>query len=123
MLKALSLEQAHGLVVLAMRYRGRAPQESFPVRAASFAEDLENTDKRALFRAIKRLRPDARHELIALMWVGTGVYRPDEWPVAVRDARANQREADLLDMLENGPLHEHLLCGLERLDLGIPGTA
>jgi hypothetical protein len=122
MLKALSIEQAHGLVVLAMRYRGRVPQD-FPARAASFAEDLENTDKRALLRAIKRLRPGARHELTALMWVGTGVYRPDEWRAAVRDARANQRDADLLDMLENGPLHEHLLCGLERLDLGIPGTA
>lgn len=118
MLKALSREQVKEVVALATRYRGRERDGAFAARAASYAEDIENTDKQALFRAIKRLTPGARAELTAIMWLGTGVYRLDEWSAAVRYARSNQRDTDLLLMLENGPLHEHLLRGLERLDGG-----
>ena len=117
MLKALSIKQIEELIILAMRYRGRSRQGAFDARAAAYADDLENTAKQALYRAIKQLSPAARHELTALAWIGNGVYPPDEWGAAVRYARANQRDADLLYMLENGPLHEQLACGLARLDL------
>jgi hypothetical protein len=123
MLKALTIKQAEELIALATRYRGRSRQGSFDVRAAAYADDLENTAKQALYRAIKQLSPAARHEFTALAWIGNGVYPPDEWGAAVRYARANQRDADLLYMIENGPLHEHLACGLARLDVPERGAA
>jgi hypothetical protein len=118
MLKALTIKQARDVIALAHAYLGRDHHGAFDDRGAhlAYADDLENPNKRALYQAIKQLSSAQRRELTALMWVGRGIYQPTEWPAACRYARANQKDSDLLYMIENGPLGEQLERGLERLE-------
>ncbi len=118
MLKALTIQQARDVIALAHAYLGRGHQGAFDDRGAhlAYADDLENPNKRALYQAIKQLSSAQRRELTALMWIGRGIYQPTEWPAAYRYARANQKDGDLLYMIENGPLGEQLERGLERLE-------
>jgi hypothetical protein len=106
MLRALTVQQVRDVVELAGSYRGRH---------ATAAIHLDNSKRRALCQAIRKLPPTARRELTALMWVGRGIYQVSEWSAACCYAGANQEEADLAYMVENGPLGEHLACGLEKL--------
>jgi hypothetical protein len=124
MLKALTIQQARDVIALAHAYLGRGHDSAFDDRGAhlAYADDLENPKKRMLYQAIKKISPAQRRELTALMWVGRGIYRPAEWLAACRYARANQKDSDLLYMIENGPLGEQLERGLEKLELNGPGT-
>ena len=117
MLKALTVQQARDVIALAHAYLGRGHDTALDERAAhlAYADDLENGEKRRLYQAIKTLSPAQRRELTALMWVGRGIYQPTEWSAACRYARANQKDSDLLYMIENGPLGEQLQQGLDKL--------
>jgi hypothetical protein len=117
MLEALTNGELRSVLDHSERYHGRDRSGDFASREAVYVEDLENPHKRALFASIKELSALARGELIAVLWVGTGVYQADEWRAACRYARKTLRDADLVYMIENGPLHEHLMRGLERLGI------
>ncbi len=124
MLKALTVQQARDVIALAHAYRGRGPASAIDDRAAhlAYADDLENATKRRLYQAIKTMSPAQRRDLTALMWVGQGIDQPTDWSAACRYARANQKDSDLLAMIENGPLGEQLERGLETLASDAPAA-
>lgn len=115
MLEALTPLQLRQLQGLATRYQGPSRGGSVDQRTASHADDLENPHKQSLLDAIRGLDPAARSELTALVWVGTGIYRPSEWPLARRHARVIQSDADIVYLVESGPLDAHIERGLARL--------
>jgi glycosyltransferase involved in cell wall biosynthesis len=59
----------------------------------------------------------ARHELIAVMWIGRDDYVADEWDEAVTRARAASDSGDVDYISEKGPLHDYLTKGLFQLKL------
>lgn len=118
MLQSLTRDDLRSVLDHSEQYQGRDRAGGLAHRAAVYVEDLENPHKRALFGSIQKLSARARSELIAVVWVGTGVYQPDEWRAACRHAGKNLRDADLVYLIENGPLSQHLARGLERL--GVP---
>lgn len=123
MLTALTPTHLQELQGLATRYRGPSRAGGFDERLANHADDLDDPHKQALLAAIRRLEPAARSELTALVWIGTGIYRASEWPVARRHARVIQRDADLVYLVENGSLGDHIARGLERLADASPTVA
>jgi len=75
---------------------------------ADYADDPVVAEVRS---TIDDLDPDQQVELVALTWVGRGVFGPDEWEAALAQARDswNERTADYLlgtplaaDFLEEG---------------------
>jgi uncharacterized protein DUF3775 len=80
--------------------------------------DAHATIRAELESTIADLEPDQQIELVALMWLGRGDYRLDEWASAKRSAAAsyNARTASYLiatpllaDYLEEGlALHGHV---------------
>jgi len=65
---------------------------------------------------IDGLAEDERCELIALAWIGRGVFTREEWESALVEARAH-REPPTADYLLGNPLLvQHLESGLAELD-------
>jgi Protein of unknown function (DUF3775) len=63
------------------------------------------------------LSDEARHELMAVMWIGRGDYVADEWDDALTRARAASDTGDVDYLSEKGPLHDYLSKGLFQLKL------
>jgi hypothetical protein len=70
-----------------------------------------------LKRRIEALSPDARHELLAVMWIGRGDFAAAEWDRAVEQAASSTDAATADFIAERAPLHDYLLKGLYQLKL------
>lgn len=66
---------------------------------------------------IEVLSPEARHELMAVMWIGRGDFAAADWDRAI-DQAASSADASTVDFIaERAPLHGYLLKGLYQLKL------
>ena len=59
----------------------------------------------------------ALHELTALMWIGRGSFDLDEWPEALRTARAEATTPTANYLIGTPHLSDHLENGLEALGI------
>jgi hypothetical protein len=78
---------------------------------------LNNPPLRDLKERIAALSPEARQELMALMWIGRGDYTAAEWEAALDEAQRRANAGDVDDIAERVPLHDYLVKGLYLLDL------
>lgn len=58
------------------------------------------------------LSPEARQELMAVLWIGRGDFAPGEWEDALTEAQRRSTEGDVDYIAERGPLHDYLAKGL-----------
>jgi len=74
-------------------------------------EHAQDTTYHEFVSAVESLNQEQQNELVALMWLGRGTYGPEEWAVAVTDAKeaSNDHTAEYLmrapllpDYLEEG---------------------
>jgi hypothetical protein len=77
---------------------------------------LNNPPLRELKERVAALSPEARQELMALMWIGRGDYAAAEWEAALDEAQRRANAGDVDDIAERAPLHDYLLKGLYLLD-------
>ena len=70
-----------------------------------------------LKRRIEALSQEARHELMAIMWIGRGDFAAADWDRAI-DHAASSADASTVDFIaERAPLQSYLLKGLYQLKL------
>lgn len=90
-------------------------------------EDLLETEKQdqadpfleALSSAVNILNVDAQRDLLALMWVGRGDYRPEDWSAA-RHQAADVADMNLARYLSETPLAStYLIEGLSQMGYAV----
>ena len=89
--------------------------------ASVFAPEKDDSVRKELKEFIDSMDEDEQCELVALCWVGRGDFSPEEWKIAVAEARS-RREASTADYLIGIPLvSDFLEEGLSRFDLSCEG--
>ncbi len=74
-------------------------------------------------RIIDDLNEDAQIELVALAWMGRGDYNGmEEWPEAMREARARHNESTAEYLLGMPMVSDYLEQGLEQIGMSCDGT-
>ncbi|HEY0526083.1 MAG TPA: DUF3775 domain-containing protein [Stellaceae bacterium] len=76
---------------------------------------LDNRTLADLKQQIAGLSDDARHELMALMWVGAGEFVAAQWDDALTRAQSESDAGDVDFLAEKGELHDFLAKGLFKL--------
>ena len=84
---------------------------------ANASDDIDRRTSRAICDAVgERLQhglpPEARHELLAVLWIGRGDFAPREWEEALDEAQGRSTDDDVDYIAERGPLHDYLAKGL-----------
>lgn len=79
---------------------------------ASLDVSLNNAPLRALRERLAALPSEARHELLAVLWIGRGDYAANEWEEALIEAQRRSDAGDVDYIAERGPLHDYLIKGL-----------
>jgi len=83
----------------------------------SLDASLDNRPLVELKQRIAALSDDARHELMALMWVGAGEFAAAQWDDALTRALSESSAGDGDFLAENSQLHDFLMKGLFELGL------
>lgn len=78
---------------------------------------LDNRPLAELKARLAALDDEARHELLAVVMIGRGLYGPTEWEKALDDARAQHRADEIERIAETLGLDEWLAKGLFELAL------
>lgn len=71
-----------------------------------------NGSLQLLKKRLASLPPEARHELLAVLWIGRGDFAPREWQEALDEAQGRSTDGDVDYIAERGPLHDYLAKGL-----------
>lgn len=79
---------------------------------ADHADDASYTEFKLTF---DDLEPDQQWEVVAVMWVGREDFAPEEWDVALEEARENWTPETAAYLLSHPLLADFLSEGLERL--------
>lgn len=79
---------------------------------ASLDASLNNAALRMLKERLAALPPEARHELLAVLWIGRGDYAANQWEEALTEAQRRSDAGDVDYVAERGPLHDYLIKGL-----------
>lgn len=66
----------------------------------------------ALKERLAALAPEARQELMAVLWIGRGDYAAGNWDEALAEAQRRSHSGDVDYIAERGPLHDYLMKGL-----------
>jgi hypothetical protein len=86
-----------------------------------YASGRDDSVRKELKEFIDSMDEDEQCELVALCWVGRGDFSPEEWAVAVAEARS-RRQGSTADYLIGIPLvSDYLEEGLSRFDLSCEG--
>jgi len=72
---------------------------------------------RELIAFIDALDDDEQAELVSLMWIGRGDYSPQEWRVAIAEAKARKEMKTSRYLLGISLLSDYLKAGLAEFDL------
>lgn len=80
--------------------------------AGTLDASVGNGPLKALKERLAALPPEARHELMAVLWIGRGDFAPREWEAALTEAQGRSTEGDVDYIAERGPLHDYLAKGL-----------
>lgn len=125
---AIPLERLAFIIAKAREFDAEVPVEPDASTGSDGPDDDErevlldtpdNPTEQELRDAIDGLGLPARHELLALMWLGRGDYDADTWPDALREA-AGSTIANVTDYLVGTPLlGDYLEEGASALDLSI----
>jgi len=82
-----------------------------------YADSKEDSVRKELKEFIDSMDEDEQCELVALCWIGRGDFSPEEWKIAVAEARS-RRHGSTADYLIGIPLvSDHLEEGLSKFDL------
>jgi hypothetical protein len=79
---------------------------------ADHADDLTFTD---LKTQIEDLDPEQQVQLVALMWLGRGDYEPEEWDMAVEDAKDSWTRHTADYLIATPLVSDYLTEGLDML--------
>ncbi len=71
-----------------------------------------NPALRSLKERLAALSPEARQELLAVLWIGRGDYAAGDWEAALSEAQRRSAAGDVDYIAERGPLHDYLMKGL-----------
>ncbi|WP_026606611.1 DUF3775 domain-containing protein [Methylocapsa acidiphila] len=86
-----------------------------------YASGKDDSVRKELKGFIDGMDEDEQSELVALCWIGRGDFSPEEWKIAVAEARS-RREGSTADYLIGIPLvSDYLEEGLSRFDLSCEG--
>jgi hypothetical protein len=89
--------------------------------ASVYATDKSDSVRKELKDFIDGMDEDEQCELVALCWLGRGDFTPEEWKIAVAQARS-RREGSTADYLIGIPLvSDYLEEGLSKFDLSCEG--
>ena len=86
-----------------------------------YASGRDDSVRKELKEFIDGMDEDEQCELVALCWIGRGDFSPEEWKIAVAEARS-RRQGSTADYLIGIPLvSDYLEEGLSRFDLSCEG--
>jgi len=86
-----------------------------------YADTKEDSVRKEMKQFIESMDEDEQCELVALCWIGRGDFSPNEWKIAVAEARS-RRQGSTADYLIGIPLvSDHLEEGLSKFDLSCQG--
>jgi len=86
-----------------------------------YAPEKDDSVRKELKAFIDAMDEDEQCELVALCWTGRGDFSPEEWKIAVAEARS-RREGSTAEYLIGIPLvSDYLEEGLSRFDLSCEG--
>ena len=86
-----------------------------------YADTKEDSVRKELKQFIDSMDEDEQCELVALCWIGRGDFSPNEWKIAVAEARS-RRQGPTADYLISIPLvSDYLEGGLSKFDLSCEG--
>ena len=86
-----------------------------------YADSKVNSVQKELKEFIDDMDEDEQCELVALCWIGRGDFSPEEWKVAVAEARS-RRQGSTADYLIGIPLvSDYLEEGLSKFGLSCEG--
>jgi hypothetical protein len=86
-----------------------------------YASGKDDSVRKELKEFIESMDEDEQCELVALCWIGRGDFSPEEWKIAVAEARS-RRQGSTADYLIGIPLvSDYLEEGLSRFDLSCEG--
>jgi len=86
-----------------------------------YAPEKDDSVRKELKAFIDAMDEDEQCELVALCWTGRGDFSPEEWKIAVAEARS-RREGSTAEYLIGIPLvSDYLEEGLSKFDLSCEG--
>jgi hypothetical protein len=86
-----------------------------------FSSEKDDSVRKELKEFIDGMDEDEQCELVALCWIGRGDFSPEEWKIAVAEARS-RRQGSTADYLIGIPLvSDFLEEGLSKFDLSCEG--
>jgi hypothetical protein len=86
-----------------------------------YSSEKDDSVRKELKSFIDGMDEDEQCELVALCWVGRGDFSPEEWKIAVAEARS-RRQGSTAEYLIGIPLvSDYLEEGLSRFDLSCEG--
>jgi hypothetical protein len=86
-------------------------------------DDAYGSVRAELTGFIEAMDEDEQCELIALSWIGRGDFTPEEWKLAIDEARTRRRRAPSAYLLGNPLLAAHLESGLAEFGESCEGFA
>lgn len=86
-----------------------------------YASEKDDSVRKELKEFIDSMDEDEQCELVALCWIGRGDFSPEEWKIAVSEARS-RRQGSTAEYLIGIPLvSDYLEEGLSKFDLSCEG--
>jgi Protein of unknown function (DUF3775) len=121
MLEALTIKEIENIISAAEELNAKHPSSELGISPATYNSSSYMTDKKMLVQKISALSPDARMELMALMWIGRDF--EGNYNDALEYARQESGEGDVRYIAAKSPaLPTYLKNGMKKVGLASTGN-
>ena len=116
MLEALTIKEIENIISAAEALNAKHPPSELGISLATYDSRSYMTDKKMLVEKISALSPDARMELMALMWIGRDF--EGKYNEALKYAHQESGEGDVKYIADKSPaLPTYLRNGMKKVGL------
>ena len=123
MLKNLRPDQIENIIKLAEAIESKHPRQKRQFGVVKPENPADTPDLQELEAALKAISPPARMEMLALVWIARGDYRPEAFEEALAYAREYYQSADVRYLTDKwGSLATYLRFGLREMPANWPNA-